>query len=435
MKKFITFLFCLGFAMGETKLYTKTLENGLKIIVIPNGKAPVANVAVVYNVGTADDPLDACGLSHFLEHMMFMGTDNVPSDEFKKMIQRHGGSPNAFTGWDYTVYHCSIAIEHIDLLLKMEADRMVNLSFTKKEIESERSVVMQERLMRLENHPFGQVWEVALKAFSLYHPYGVPPIGYPEHIRNYHFENTRAHYKKWYAPNNATVIVCGKVVPEEAFVMVEKHFKDLKKGEIPKRAREPNPPRQGITQLISQKNPRNAQVLYEATYDCPHHSQDKKMALATCIIAQLMGGSEITDFYEHFVLKKKIALQISTSYDPFTLNPFGFNVMATLSPKIKMKIFKKELKSYIEKRLQEGFRETEILEAKSHYLNHFQFMFDGNEEMIDLFVGLSCGYSLTELQNWKEDINSLTRQDINKAFCSIFEKNPVVICELFPEKE
>ena len=419
--------------MAKTVVHTHKLSNGLKVIIIPNGKSPVANVVVLYNVGTADDPLDAMGLAHFLEHMMFMGTKNIPSDQFKKMIQKYGGSPNAFTGWDYTAYYCSLAVDHIDLLLQMEADRMMNLSFTEKEIQSERKVVMQERLMRLENHPFGQVWETILKATHPYHPYGVPPIGYPQHINNYHYNNTHAYYKKWYMPNNATVIVCGNIDHEDTLKKIEKYFGSLKAGNLPKREREANPPRSGIMQRIVQKNPRNAQILFEVIFDAPHHKKDPQLARAMILVAQLLGGNAVTEFYEYFVVRKKLALQISSSYDPFTFDPFGFGVSAVLAPNIKMEDFQKEFFTYLKEKSQKGFSKQEVEEAKNHYVGKFAFLFDGNEEMIHLFLGLACGYSLEDLQNWKTLIKNVPLDDVNKAFQSTFNKDPLVIAELYPK--
>lgn len=436
IKKILCLLFFIGVnAMAEKKVYKKKLDNGLNIIVIDNGKIPIANVMVVYNVGCADDPEDLMGISHFVEHMMFSGTKTVPSHEFKKILQRHGGSPNAFTGWDYTVYHCSVKSEDVPKLLKMEADRMVNLVFSEAEIKSERDVVMQERLMRMENHPFGQLWEVALQAQNLYHPYGKPPIGYAHHINRYNFENTKKHYEKFYTASNATVIICGRIDPNETIKVVEEYFGNLPKKEIPERLRPQNPVIEGTQQRIIQHNKRNAQNILEFVYEAPHHKQNKKMALATVIVSHLLGGTKITDFYKNFVIKNKTALHISSSYDIFTFDPSKFAIEAIVRPDIDMKDFESSLFAYLKNNLQNKFSDEEVEMAKKHYLNDFAKMWDGNEHIAEFFLGLACGFSLEDLENYKKDIISLTTADINKTYETIFGKKPSVVLELYPDEK
>jgi len=411
---------------------TKTLTNGLQVIVVPNTMAPIVSVGVLYKVGTADDPLPLIGISHFLEHMMFKGTTSIPSAQFKKTILEYGGQTNAATSFDYTVYETSIAVDHLELILRLEADRMANLAFTEQEVVAERDVVMEERRMRLENHPFGQAYETLLRALRWYHPYGVPPIGHPYHIQNYTYQATRDHYQNWYVPNNAVLIIAGKTTLEQVMPLVEKYFGGLKSRPIPSRQRIVEPPHQGITQHIEQKNPRNSLILLNWFYEAPNHrSKDHQHYYPLIVLAQLLGGNSTTDFYKTLVEDKKLALSVSSSYESDSYDARPFSLSTTLSPEMDVNIFKNAMKDYL-KQLLTKVSSEEIKKAKRDLLAQLAFMKDGNMNSLHVFCNLAVGLTIEQIENWAESVQAVTDEQVLKATQEVLGNDPIVTMDLYP---
>ena len=411
---------------------TKTLSNGLQVIVVPNTMAPIVSVGVLYKVGTADDPLPLIGISHFLEHMMFKGTTSIPSAQFKKTILEYGGQTNAATSFDYTLYETSIAVDHLELILRLEADRMANLAFTEQEVVSERDVVMEERRMRLENHPFGQAYETLLRSLRWYHPYGVPPIGHPYHIQNYTYQATRDHYQNWYVPNNAVLIIAGKTTLEQVMPLVKKYFGSLESRSVPSRQRISEPPHQGITQHIEQKNPRNSLVLLNWFYEAPNHrSKDAHHYYPLIILAQLLGGNSTTDFYKTLVEDKKLALGVSSSYESDSYDARPFSLSATLSPEMDVNAFKNALKEYL-KQLLTKISSEEIKKAKRDLLAQLAFMKDGNMNSLHVFCNLAVGLTIEQIENWADSIQAVTDEQVLQAAQIVLGNDPIATMDLHP---
>ncbi len=439
MKQFFSFcIVYLTFFMGQNMAgifnpEVHTLPNGLQIIVVPNDIAPIVSIGILYKVGTADDPLPLMGISHFLEHMMFKGTKNVPTSEFKKIILQHGGSTNAATSFDYTIYETDIAKEYLELILKLEADRMANLSFTEEEIKSEKDVVFEERRMRVENHPFGQAYEVLLRALSWYHPYGIPPIGYPHHIQNYSYEAVRNHYKTWYTPNNAIVIIAGKTNLAEVKPIVEKYFGSLPSRPIPKRQRFAEPPHQGITQHIEQRNPRNSLIMLNWYYIAPNHRVGETQHYYPLIVlSQILGGNSTTEFYRLLVEEKKLALSVRSSYEGDSYEPRPFGISATLSPDMDVAIFKQALANYLKDIVEKGVSEEELRKAKRDLLAQLAFIRDGNNSTLSVFTSLSSGFTIEQIEKWADYIQAVTLENVHAAAKAVLSQLPIATMDLYP---
>lgn len=441
MKRFLrlSFLFLTLF-MGQSMAgifnpQVQTLPNGLKVIVVPNDMAPIVNIGVLYMVGTADDPSNMVGISHFLEHMMFKGTKTVPTSEFKKTILTYGGATNASTSFDYTLYNTEIAKEHLELILKFEADRMVNLAFSEAEVKAEKDVVWEERRMRFDNHPFGQAYEVLLRALSWYHPYGVPPIGYPSHIDSYSYEAVREHYTTWYAPNNAILIVAGKTTLEEVMKLAEKYFGPLPSKKIPIRNRIKEPPHLGITQHIEQKNPRNSLILLNWYYQAPNHrGEGKEHYYPLLVLSQILGGNSTTEFYKSLIEDKKLAISVGAAYEGDSLDPRTFGIAATLAPHMDVAAFKKELAATLQNIIEKGVSEEELRKAKRDLLAQLSFIRDGNASTLNVFADLACDFSIEEIENWGNSIQSVTLEQVHNAAKLVLGAPPLATMDLYPEK-
>ncbi len=210
---------------------TFTLANGMQVVVVENHRAPVVAHWVWYRVGTADSPVGKSGLPHYLEHLMFKGTEKIPPGEFSKIVARHGGNDNAMTSYDFTAYFQMIAKDRLELVMGMEADRMVNLRLSEEDAVTERDVILEERRMRVDNEPASLLEERLMAVQYLNHPYRLPVIGWFHEIESYTREDALAFYRTWYAPNNAILIVVGDVTPEEVRELAERTY-----GQVPARA-------------------------------------------------------------------------------------------------------------------------------------------------------------------------------------------------------
>src|SRR5882724_8845751 len=189
-----------GARAGVFNPSTITLANGLQVVVIENHRAPVVTHMVWYRVGAADEVPGKTGIAHFHEHLMFKGTKTVPPGAFSEMVARLGGNENAFTTEDYTAYFQSVAVKHLETMMKLEADRMVNLVLTDDVVLPERDVILEERRQRVDNDPGSQLMEMARAALFLNHPYRMPTIGWEKEMRGLTTADAIAWHQEWYAP-------------------------------------------------------------------------------------------------------------------------------------------------------------------------------------------------------------------------------------------
>jgi len=218
------------------------LANGMQVVVVTNKRAPVITHMVWYKVGSADEPKGKSGIAHFLEHLMFKSTPSMKTGEFSSVVARHGGRDNAFTSYDYTGYFQTIARDRLELVMKMEADRMTNLLLKDEEIEPERQVVIEERNSRTENSPDARLSEEINAAFFRNHPYGIPIIGWRHEIESLTRHDLESFYKRWYHPNNTILVVAGDVTAAELKPLAEKYYGPIPRGELPERVRPTEPP-------------------------------------------------------------------------------------------------------------------------------------------------------------------------------------------------
>lgn len=284
---FLAFLFLAVPAHAKTfNAETFTLSNGLQVVVIPNHRAPVVTHMLWYKVGAADELPGASGMAHYFEHLMFKGTETLEPGEFSKTVKKLGGNDNAFTGQDYTAYFQSVSVEHLPKVMQMEADRMFHLSPPPDHYLSEKNVVLEERRQRTENDPQSLFSETMISALFINHPYGTPIIGWMEEIRGYEWKDVKTFYDRWYAPNNAILVVSGDITAEELEPMAEKFYGHLPVKPIPPRARPDVPPAIGQTKMTL-RHPSIRQRTFQKIFLMPSARQNKEDSLAL----QLLQGN------------------------------------------------------------------------------------------------------------------------------------------------
>jgi zinc protease len=213
---------------AATKVSEQILDNGLKVLVKEDHRSPVAVSQVWYKVGSSYEPGGITGISHMLEHMMFKGTDKHAAGEFSRIVAENGGEENAFTGTDYTAYFQTMEASRLAVSFELEADRMRNLHLSAEELKKELQVVTEERRMRTDDNPQAKMQEHFNAMAYTNSPYKNPVIGWPSDIENYKVEDLQAWYQRWYAPNNATLVVVGDVDTQAVFALAEHYFGPLK---------------------------------------------------------------------------------------------------------------------------------------------------------------------------------------------------------------
>lgn len=246
-------LACAGAARAATAPESFTLDNGLKVVVIPDHRTPVVTQMIWYKVGSADETPGQSGLAHFLEHLMFKGTARHPEGEFSKTVSRIGGNENAFTSYDYTAYYQQVAPEALPEMMAMEADRMTNLILTDDVIGPERDVIIEERNMRVENDPRALLSEEVSATLYQNHPYRFPVIGWMHEIVKLNRDDAIDFYRRYYAPNNAVLVVAGDVEPAQVFAMADKYLAALPRQPEPTPITTVEPEQQGERRIVVEK--------------------------------------------------------------------------------------------------------------------------------------------------------------------------------------
>jgi len=225
MRSFLTALLSLAFlapaAHADDQVTNFMLDNGMEVVVIEDTRAPVVVHMVWYRAGSADEPPGISGIAHYLEHLLFKGTKTMEPGEFSSIVAKNGGRDNAFTSYDYTAYFQRVAADRLELMMRMESDRMVNLQISDEDIATERDVIIEERNQRVENSPGALFREQHNAAQFLNHRYGVPIIGWQHEMLGLGLKEAKDFYHRFYAPNNAVLVVAGDVRPDEVRALAE----------------------------------------------------------------------------------------------------------------------------------------------------------------------------------------------------------------------
>ena len=271
------------------------LDNGLDIVVIEDHRAPVVVHMVWYRTGAADEPPGKSGIAHFLEHLLFKGTDDLASGEFSATVSRNGGTDNAFTSWDFTGYIQRVAADRLELMMQMEADRMRDLQMTEEDVATELQVILEERSQRTDSEPGALFREQSSAALYLNHPYGIPIIGWRHEMEALSRDDAFAFYRRYYAPNNAILIVAGDVEPDAVRALAETHYGPLAPtADLPPRVRPQEPP-QLSERRLSFEDARVGQPYVIRNYLAPERDPGDQTAAARLeLLAAVLGGDSTT---------------------------------------------------------------------------------------------------------------------------------------------
>lgn len=412
-----------------------TLDNGLEVVVLEDHRAPVVVHMLWYRVGAADEPAGKSGIAHFLEHLLFKGTDDLEPGEFSATVSRNGGSDNAFTSWDYTAYFQRIAADRLDLMMQMESDRMRNLNMTEADVATELDVVLEERGQRVDSDPASLFSEQRRAAQYLNHPYGIPIIGWRHEMEQLNREDAFAFYQKYYAPNNAVLIVAGDVLPDEVRTLAEKYYGPLEPtADLPERARPQEPP-QLSERRLSFTDARVAQPYVSRTYLAPERdSGDQFEAAKLEMLAAVLGGNGATS-----VLGKKLQFDTQTAiyttafYGGTSLDDTNFGLVIVPSPDVSLEDAEAALDGAIAEFIEEGVDPEHFARIKMQ-LRASRIYAEDNIESLARRYGsaLTSGLTIADIEAWPDILQSVTENDVNAAAREIFDKTKAVTGWIMP---
>lgn len=338
-----------------------TLDNGLKVLLLPEPRAPVVSVQVWYRVGSRNEVLGKTGLSHLLEHLMFRGTEKYGPKVFSRLVQRVGGNDNAFTSKDYTAYFENGPKDQLKLFLELEADRMRNLKISEELFQTERQVVLEERRLRTEDDPVNSLYEETVATAFKAHPYQWPVIGWMQDIKNLTRADLQAYYNQYYQPNNATLVVVGDIEPEAALALIRETFGQLPPGPPPPPFLPVEPPQQGE---------RRTQVVREAqlpaiflAYHVPNLTHPDAYALE--VLSLILGSGRSSRLQRQLIYDRKLALDAGADYESATASPSLFLIYAQPLPGQAVATVEKAIDREIRRLQEQPVSERELAKAKN----------------------------------------------------------------------
>lgn len=438
-------LFLLAFLLGpvigmaapaQAKLFDAegfTLPNGLQVVVIPNHRAPIVTQMVYYKVGAADEVIGQSGAAHFLEHLMFRGTKTVKPGDFSRIVAENGGEDNAFTTHDYTAFFQNVAANRLELVMKLEADRMANLVIDDTVVTPEREVIIEERRMRIDNSPSALFDEQLDTALYLHHPYRIPTIGWEDEMHKLTTQDEQAFYHRWYAPNNAVVVIAGDATVEQVKALAQKYYGVIPSRPVPVRQRVDEPPKVAAA-VLTMKSPRVSDVEWSRQWLAPSYRKgDTQYAYPLQVLAEVLGGSAASPLYKGLVIDKGLALSADAYYDPdqYDLTTFGFE--ATLKNGVTVQDFEAAFNAIVKTAVDTGITAEDVARAKKRMIADATYARDslsGPARIVG--TALSLGRTLDDVQSWPDKIAAVTPDEVRAAAKAVIQNDIAVTGILMP---
>jgi zinc protease len=380
----------VSFADAGSAVQTRTLANGMQIIVWPDHRIPSVSLYNWVHVGSRNEGSGSTGLAHFFEHMMFNGTTHRPQGEFDRLLQASGGSNNAYTSQDVTVYQDSFPRASLELVFELESDRLANLAFDPKVVEKEREVVYSERRLRIEDSNPAYLSEQVQATAFIAHPYRLPTIGWPSDIKAWTLADLENFYRAWYAPNNCTLAIVGDVEPEQVFALAEKYFGPLARGPDAPRVRTVEPAQQGERRVVVERRGQNPllQVAWHAI------SADDPRAPALNLLQTILTGGDASRLHRLLVEERKLAIDVGSGW-PEGFDPSIYSVFATLASGASTEALERVLDEELGRLVTHGVTQAELARAKNQVAAAFWrgvATLDGRAQLLGEYAVLHGDY-------------------------------------------
>ena len=405
---------------------------------IENRRAPIVTQMVWYKAGAADEVQGKSGIAHFLEHLMFKGTPSVPPGEFSRIVARVGGRDNAFTSWDYTGYFQSVARDRLETVMRIEADRMANLTLSDAEVTPERDVIVEERRQVVDQRPGSRLREQTMATLFLNHPYGRPIIGWEHEMKGLTRQDALDWYGRWYAPNNAMLVVAGDVSAAEVRILAERFYGPIPRKAVPHRVRAHEPPAIAARR-VELKDSRVRQPSWSRGWLAPSQSRalgtlGPDSADALDVAAELLGGGPSSRLARALVHDQSLATGAAASYDSASLDLSSFWVFASPRPGIEPAALEEAVEKVLRDTLASGFSDDEVARAKTRMADAAVFARDSLQAGARAFgTAFTTGRDVAYVESWPQRLAAVTAAQVNAALRAVLDPDAHVTSILLPK--
>ncbi|MHB8786735.1 MAG: M16 family metallopeptidase [Thauera sp.] len=414
--------------------FETTLANGMKLIVKEDRRAPSVVHMVWYRAGGMDEPDGVSGVAHVLEHMMFKGTREVGPGEFNKRVAAVGGRDNAFTGKDYTAYFQQVPPAHLSAMMALEADRMKNLVLTDDEFARELEVVKEERRLRTDDQPRALVFEQLMATAFQAHPYRRPVIGWMTDLEAMQPDDAREWYQRWYAPNNAWLVVVGDVDHREVFRDAEQHYGKLETRSLPARR---------ISTEPAQRGPRSAVV--RAPAELPYLAMawqvpalrdpaSDREAYALQVLAAVLDGYDGARLTRRLVRDNPLAVSVGASYDTGNRGPALFYLFGVPAAGTSTEALQAALRAEIQRIRDEGISAGELARVKTQAIASQVYKRDSlMGQAMEIGYLESAGLSWRDEDALLEGLRAVTAEEVQAVARRYFDDDTLSTARLEPQ--
>jgi zinc protease len=411
------------------------LNNGLKLIVREDHRAPTVAHMVWYRAGSMDETNGRTGVAHVLEHMMFKGTDKVKAGEFSRLVAAVGGRENAFTSRDYTAYFQQVEKSKLEEVIKLEADRMSNLNFDDAEFLKEIQVVMEERRLRTEDNPSSLLNESLMATAFMSSPYRHPVVGWMNDLQNMTASDARDWYRSWYKPNNATVVIAGDVNAQQVLASVEKYYGAVPAKELPVRKPQIEPPQRGVKQ-VQVKAPADSAQLTMA-WKAPRLEPgklDEPDPYALELLTAVLDGYDNARLNRSLVKQEKVVNDVGVGYDMVSRGPALFVIGATLAKGKTVEQVQASIRKALDEIKQKGILESELKRIKVRILSEQIYKRDSIfGQAMEIGGTEMAGFSWRDIDSMLERMQSITPEQVQAVAKKYLVDDHLTIAVLDPQ--
>lgn len=430
----LTGILCLCVFTVHAEVFERQLPNGLKVVVKEDHRAPVVVQQIWYKAGSMDESTGTTGVAHVLEHMMFKGTRSVPAGEFSRRIAAAGGRENAFTSNDYTAYFQQLHKSQLPLAMKLEADRMHNLNLTDAEFGKEIQVVMEERRMRTDDDPHALLAEKMNAVVYQEHPYQHPVIGWMSDLQAMKGADARAWYRRWYVPNNATLVIAGDVKASEVFALAQRYYGMIPKRALPPRRQFAEPEQVGIKRLVV-KAPAELPYLV-MSYHAPvlHDAGNDWKPYALEVLSGVLDGNESARLNQALVREQQVASSVGAGYDSVGRGPTLFQLEGVPTEGKTVSDLEAALRDQVEKLIEEGIGAEELQRVKAQVEASQVFQRDSVfYQAMQIGQMESVGLSYRDIPVQLEKLRAVTAEQVQEVAREFLRDDNLTVAVLDPQ--
>lgn len=421
-------------AAAEPRASRFTLANGMEVVVIPDHRAPVVTHMVWYKVGAADEPPGKSGIAHFLEHLMFKGTEELAPGEFSRIVARNGGEDNAFTSHDATAYFQRVASDRLSLVMEMEADRMANLRLAEEDVRTERKVILEERRSRIDNDPSSILNEQMRAALYQVHPYGSPVIGWEPQIRKLDRSDAIRFYERYYAPNNAVLVVAGDVTPEAVKKLARETYGKVEADNGRVRDPRPQEPAHSARVRVTREDPRAGSATVQRYYLAPSYpTAAPGEAEALELLMQVAASGSTGRLYRELVVERELATEAGGGYSGSGLDSGRLSIYAIPAAGVPVGKVEDAMEAVLAGIRENGITQEELDRARTEAVANYVYGSDSQTSLARRYGwALVTGRTIEDVESRVERLEDVSLADVKRVANKYLDETQSVTGVLLP---